>query len=78
MYYLRYGCCWKSEEWVKELEFCLFLIMVFFFDYEFDLYMKGNIKYKYVVLEGRIYYKNIEYYKIYMDILLFWYKREDL
>ena len=77
MYHLRYGCCWKSEERVKELESRLPSTMAFFFDYEFDSYMKGNIKYKYVASEGRIYHKNIEYYKIYMDTLLLWHKRED-
>lgn len=78
MYYLRYGCCWESEVWVVDLKVRLLEMMSFSYDYEREFYFNGIIDYKFVFVEYWFYYCDIEYYKIYVDILFLWYKREDL
>ena len=77
MYHLRYGCCWESEERVADLEARLPEMMSFIYDYEREPYLNGTINYKFVSAERRFYYRDIEYYKIYVDTLLLWHKRED-
>ncbi|MCR9098420.1 MAG: hypothetical protein NXI25_00620 [bacterium] len=77
MYHLRYGCCWESEERVADLQARLPEMMSFSYDYEWEPYVNAAIAYKCVSAEHRFYYRDIEYYKIYMDTLLLWHKRED-
>ncbi|WP_282774958.1 hypothetical protein [Phaeodactylibacter xiamenensis] len=77
MYHLRYGCCWESEERVADLKARLPEMMSFSYDYEREPYLNGTIDYKFVSAEHRFYYRDIEYYKIYVDSLLLWHKRED-
>ena len=77
MYHLRYGCCWVSEARVADLKARLPEMMSFSYDYEREPYLNGNIGYKFVSAEHRFYYRDIEYYKIYVDTLLLWHKRED-
>ncbi|NRA47561.1 MAG: hypothetical protein HRU12_00375, partial [Phaeodactylibacter sp.] len=77
MYHLRYGCCWESEARVADLQARLPEMMSFSYDYEREPYLNGTIDYKFVSAEHRFYYRDIEYYKIYVDTLLLWHKRED-
>ncbi|MEQ8703331.1 MAG: hypothetical protein RIC19_05405 [Phaeodactylibacter sp.] len=77
MYHLRYGCCWVSEARVADLKARLPEMMSFSYDYEREPYLNGTIDYKFVSAEHRFYYRDIEYYKIYVDSLLLWHKRED-
>jgi hypothetical protein len=77
MYHLRYGCCWESEARVADLKARLPEMMSFIYDYEWEPYVNASITYKCVSAEHRFYYRNIEYYKIYVDTLLLWHKRED-
>lgn len=53
-------------------------MMSFSYDYEREFYFNGIIDYKFVLVEYWFYYCDIEYYKIYVDSLFLWYRREDL